>query len=868
LEDGSVPVDDKSVVMRFDGQTVAATVTKNGANTTISFKSATLLTRVSKHSVDVSYKAGTTSYNPTWSFYVADYGTLTAKDKVTPDTSKPGFLWRVQQVETGQANFNSRAEAQLAGTLKDADGNLLPNLADNGQIGPAIGPAALPALPQDPMQFEIPTVINLSQLGGENNGNFPNDEQMPGIPGTLGGDDNIAAEILTYIELPAGAVRMGVNSDDGFSSYSGNVKDAFGKVFLGQFDAGRGAADTIFTVVVEEAGVYPFRTVWFEGGGGANVEWFSVKADGTKVLINDTANGGLKAYRAAITPQAPYVTKLAPTPSKRQLNGTSTDLTMTLVDGTNDKIVDSSIALKLDGKDLTSADVTIQRSGANVLVTVPSKGVQIPSDRHVATLSFTAGTKTRTETWEFRNLKNLQMPQPAITENFDSYEEGTQPTGWTAVNFTTTCSEGEDISNQASDTYKNFVVISTDTAQLVDGSALNVAPDQKFNGVSVGDNGLAFIEGNVLYAESDGRCSDQVQFITTKAFDCSKLANVAITFSSIYEQNQDSIGSIEYSPDGGTTWYPAIIYLDGDDLKLNPDGTVDAVKTLKDPNPDTAAWVDNGVAKGDIYGDALLSAINASVADTIVPRINDNATEGHRIEVVRLPLAGGKANVKLRLAQLGTDSWYFGIDNLAFYEVPAAPNGGPVEPPADIHIASVALEGASVKLTWTGGTAPFLVQAKSRVNDASWTDIATTSTPSVTVPAVGTTGFLRIQGGASKTVTFLKATLSSASEVPATASTGTGTGWAAVDGTTVSYYVSYSGLSGPATAAHIHAAADPGVNAGVVKAIEGTLGVSGVFSGSMTVTDQQASDIKAGRSYFNIHTAANPGGEIRGQIVP
>ena len=68
---------------------------------------------------------------------------------------------------------------------------------------------------------------------------------------------------------------------------------------LGEFDAGRGSADSIFSFIVPTAGVYPFRLVWYEGGGGANVEWFTVTRSGEKILINDTANtSALKAYRA------------------------------------------------------------------------------------------------------------------------------------------------------------------------------------------------------------------------------------------------------------------------------------------------------------------------------------------------------------------------------------------------------------------------------------------------------------------------------------------------------------------------------------------------------------------------------------------
>jgi hypothetical protein len=68
---------------------------------------------------------------------------------------------------------------------------------------------------------------------------------------------------------------------------------------LGQFRTGRGATDSIFPVIVPAAGVYPMRAIWFEGGGGANFEWFSVNAEGAKVLLNDReVPSALKTYTA------------------------------------------------------------------------------------------------------------------------------------------------------------------------------------------------------------------------------------------------------------------------------------------------------------------------------------------------------------------------------------------------------------------------------------------------------------------------------------------------------------------------------------------------------------------------------------------
>jgi hypothetical protein len=80
----------------------------------------------------------------------------------------------------------------------------------------------------------------------------------------------------------------------------------------------------------------------------------------------------------------------------------------------------------------------------------------------------------------------------------------------------------------------------------------------------------------------------------------------------------------------------------------------------------------------------------------------------------------------------------------------------------------------------------------------------------------------------------------------------------------LSWKLNYSGLSGPATAAHFHGPAEPGKNAGVAVPISNTASGS---EGSATLTDAQAADLTAGKYYINVHTAANPGGEIRGQVT-
>jgi hypothetical protein len=119
---------------------------------------------------------------------------------------------------------------------------------------------------------------------------------------------------------------------------------------------------------------------------------------------------------------------------------------------------------------------------------------------------------------------------------------------------------------------------------------------------------------------------------------------------------------------------------------------------------------------------------------------------------------------------------------------------------------------------------------------------------------------------AAETMMF-KAPLSAAEEVPPNSSKGTGNVEATYDTATkkLSWKGSYSGLTGAATAAHFHGPAQRGQNASVVVPVGAG---KSPFEGSATLTDAQAADLTKGNWYFNIHTAENKDGEIRGQVTP
>ena len=632
-----------------------------------------------------------------------------AHPRSTATAANRGFAVRVVQAykDAGTlANNNARTEAQLAGTLiNPLTGLPFADVTDKSTFN-ADG------------TFTETAAIDYEKGGGASG-------PFPGIP-TTDNTDNIALEAVAYLDLDPGTYTMIVNSDDGFRVTAGpDARDQLTAIKLGEYDGGRSAGDTSFSFSVSAAGVYSFRLTYEQGGGGANVSWYAAPSSVADAHVLVNAADGIKAYRTITGVAAPYVALATPLPGATGVSP-ATVVSFALVDGTPAKVNPASVALYFDGVKTAS---TASKAGSKTTISYDPPGLLDVLSKHTVKLTFAddatpANLRTNEYTFESAAFGNIKLPAPIYLENFDSVAEGSLPTGWTAENHTDVKTEGLDLNNPNSDSYLGWTVISSNRMWFIGEGAKTPAaatnnpvlgvPDQvqweALRRFTVGEqyvNGVrvtSLVTNNFAYAESDQRGGSQVQYLFSKDYDLTGKSNVYLSFHSMYEQNQDSMGSVEYSIDAGKTWLPVVIMIDGPDIVNDANGKALGYETLIAPQGDTAKFTDAaGNDAGGYYG-AFIGNQDTNTWKDLGPfisaRVNDDFTESKRVELFRLTKADNQKTVRLRFAQAGTGSWYFGIDDVGFYSISTVDKPVfTVQPAAVSRIAGLA---ASFSGTATG----------------------------------------------------------------------------------------------------------------------------------------------------------------------
>ncbi|MES2707571.1 MAG: hypothetical protein V4726_13320 [Verrucomicrobiota bacterium] len=639
------------------------------------------------------------------------------------DTAAPGFIIKTVQAESVPTLDTTliRAESQLAGLLVSAaTGQLFENIADLGLFG-------------TDGYYSESLVVDYNQTGGS-----PSGLGFPGIPGTTGNTDNFSVEAVTYLKLDPGTYTMVVNSDDGFRvTTAPNPRNQLESLTLGFYDGGRGAGDSTFDFTISAAGLYGFRLVYYEGGSDASVSWFlgNPAEPAARILINDANDpAAVKAYQKLTgTSSGIYADVAAPPPNATGVPPKPT-LTFRLVDNGAAVVNPGSIRLSLDGVRLVP---TVAKAAGKTTVTHTVPELLNNLSVHTIKLEYadsaaTPNVTTAQYNFTVTDYPNLTIPvAPVISENFDTWAEQTTPPvempattwtyhGWTVEQHSTNPGIEWDLNNPESDAYLGWVVISRDRVNAVgaldgwDAEDRLSLPQQFINKVIV----PTLVSGNFFYAESDQRDGSQVQYLFTPDFDLTGKSNLHLFFNSIYEQNQDNIGAVEYSIDQGATWLPVLYMIDAEDIVKDGTGKTDPELTLTTTRTDIATYPDpvTGETLGGFYG-AFIGTAPATwptLAPYISGRLNDDALESKRVEFHRIPKADNQPKVRFRFAQAGTESWFFGIDNFAIYAMPVT-DGLPT--------LSVVQQGGKVLLSWPATATDWKLQSSTTLTATSWTDL-------------------------------------------------------------------------------------------------------------------------------------------------
>lgn len=429
----------------------------------------------------------------------------------------------------------------------------------------------------------------------------------------------------------------------------------------------------------------------------------------------------------------PSITRVSPSDGQAGAAG-GVVATVVIENGTT-QLDPASVKLSFDGAAVVH---NLTQSGATNTITYDPPGLLAPKSVHSYQLIFADNGspvtwKTNTFTFTVADYISLTLPAPLYLETFDTTAEGQIPTGWTRSNFTSGATGEFDLNNAASDSYLDWLVLSRErirTNASWNGSARLQLPDQYVNGVLI----ESLISNNCVYAESDSRGGDQIQYLFTSNYNLAGKSNVYVSYWSTYTQNQDSLGAAEYSVDNGATWLPIVYMVKNTTVLTNGQGAVDAWTTLTTPVSGLPTWTDPNTfeTRGGFYGEYIGVASNlwSTLAPYISGRLDDNQSESKRVELFRLPQADNQATVKFRFAQAGTGSWFWGIDNLGLYSISAAPP----------QVTGSTLSGGNLTITWTADAATRLETTSSLGGTPTWTTVPETLGAGSATVTVGTTG--------------------------------------------------------------------------------------------------------------------------------
>ena len=317
-DDGDTTVDASSVMVSVNGASVEADVSQANGVTVIAGVNPSLVAQDAVLTVSLTLDAGGATQSKDFVINVGPYTLLPADLRVpaiVESQSKRGLMAGVTQISSATTFVDSLhenkadlAEKQLAGKILDPD--------YEDEDVPYVNEAHEDADEEFVVVYEAVEVVNWFEQAPGEAGNFRaglghEDKPFPYLPGWNDVHDGVVIEIVAWLELEAGAHKIGMNGEGGWKVSGGTRPDG---ILIGIFDNSTmlpgednilGTDDDVplklvptyypldqyVNIVVTEAGLYPIRVLWFQSrhnkAPGLQLELFTVK-DRAKHLINDS----------------------------------------------------------------------------------------------------------------------------------------------------------------------------------------------------------------------------------------------------------------------------------------------------------------------------------------------------------------------------------------------------------------------------------------------------------------------------------------------------------------------------------------------------------------------------------------------------
>jgi hypothetical protein len=413
---GQSVLDPNSVELRLNNEPVDFTITKEGSISSITHSTLPNFLPAGSTNVVTISAADTLGQDAELerTFTVRRYVALEPEWRAPAgswDPAAPGYVGYLHQLPVprgpGDGNSVHNAARQLAGGFIDpATGQPYESVAfvDDPQFGGVNpdGTFTIPLFAGDDEYINwnqdvlAPTPSEIGSFTSETPPppGYP-DRPIPGIPGTgptALDTDWIAMEAYTYVELEGPRLyTLVVNSDDGFRVTAGpEIRSVLTTNWLGQFDGGKGSSDIQFDIVVPESGVYRMRLTWWEGTGGANLEFFHLLDDGTKVMFNDPYHAeALSSYQPSASPQPfdPALVSVAPYPGQGGIFANS-EIQVILRNGTTATVAGNNVEVLVNGQQLPQ---TVATTGDHVRVTARPDGL-LPSGANNVVINWSDST--------------------------------------------------------------------------------------------------------------------------------------------------------------------------------------------------------------------------------------------------------------------------------------------------------------------------------------------------------------------------------------------------------------------------------------------------------------------------------------------